>query len=325
MDCTHCGQSSGCEVLYTPECEGYHPYATSSTDGSVGDEGGGRGEGGEGGERGRGRELGGSEGKEDGGSVFCYLEDNHTSVVGMREVAAIRRARIICTTEQDMVDASQYTSASSDKPVSDSHTAAPTERGAPSCDSVEQDSTQHRDAETKPEGYDLLGNYIDCSSHSLSAPFHLFAYPAQSNFSGRKYPLSWIKDIPSGRVCVAGLPQNLCGSWLVLLDAASHISTNPLDLSEHAAHFVTLSFYKMFGFPTGLGALLVRADCAHLLHKEYYGGGTVMATISRNRFHLPRPQLHDRYVRFRPARVWYRTGFGSYFVCCLMLFLLFVM
>ena len=55
MDCVHRGQSSGCEVLYTPECEGHHPYAPGSADGSVGDEGGGRGEGGEG-ERRRGRE-----------------------------------------------------------------------------------------------------------------------------------------------------------------------------------------------------------------------------------------------------------------------------
>lgn len=240
--------------------------------------------------------------------MFCYLEDNHTSVVGMREVAALHGARVVCTTEQDIVDTSQCTSVSSDRPVSNDHTAFPIERGRPPYNSVEQTSTQRMDAQTKPEKHHL---FDDQSALSPSAPFHLFAYPAQSNFSGRKYPLSWIQDISSGRVHMAGLPQNLSGFWLVLLDAASHVSTNPLDLSEHAAHFVTLSFYKMFGFPTGLGALLVRADCAHLLHKEYYGGGTVMATVSRKRFHIPRPQLHDRYVRFRQASVRWKTGFDS--------------
>ena len=32
----------------------------------------------------------------DGGSVFCYLEDNHTSVVGMREVALSCGAGVVC-------------------------------------------------------------------------------------------------------------------------------------------------------------------------------------------------------------------------------------
>ena len=30
------------------------------------------------------------------GSVFCYLEDNHTSVVGMREVALSCGAGVVC-------------------------------------------------------------------------------------------------------------------------------------------------------------------------------------------------------------------------------------
>ena len=44
---------------------------------------------------------------ERGGSVFCYLEDNHTSVVGMREVAAQLGAFVVCTTVQDIVNRSE--------------------------------------------------------------------------------------------------------------------------------------------------------------------------------------------------------------------------
>lgn len=80
----------------------------------------------------------------------------------------------------------------------------------------------------------------------------------------------------------------------MVLDAAALVSTSPLELSPSGPHFVTLSFYKMFGFPTGLGALLVRRDCAALLSKVYYGGGTVKATDSWSMFHVPRDQLHDR-------------------------------
>lgn len=83
---------------------------------------------------------------------------------------------------------------------------------------------------------------------------------------------------------------------MVVLDAASYVSTSPLDLSSPLTtpHFVTLSFYKLFGFPTGLGALLVRKDCAGLLSKAYYGGGTVKATDSWSRFHVTKDRLHSR-------------------------------
>ncbi len=36
------------------------------------------------------------------------------------------------------------------------------------------------------------------------------------------------------------------------LDAAALLSTSSLDLSHYPADFVTLSFYKIFGYPTGL-------------------------------------------------------------------------
>ena len=51
--------------------------------------------------------------------------------------------------------------------------------------------------------------------------------------------------------------------WKVLLDAAAFAPTQPLDLSQFPADFVAVSFYKMFGYPTGLGALLVRPPPLH--------------------------------------------------------------
>lgn len=43
---------------------------------------------------------------------------------------------------------------------------------------------------------------------------------------------------------------------MVVLDCAAYTATSPLDLSATPADFVCVSFYKMFGFPTGLGALV---------------------------------------------------------------------
>lgn len=121
---------------------------------------------------------------------------------------------------------------------------------------------------------------------------HLLAYPAQCNFSGRRYPLEWIKDVHTGRLRING--HQLGHNWHVLLDAAAFVGTASLDLSLYPADFVSISFYKMFGYPTGLGALLVRTDCQFLLEKSYFGGGTVQATISGENFRVFRSGLSDK-------------------------------
>lgn len=46
--------------------------------------------------------------------------------------------------------------------------------------------------------------------------------------------------------------------WDVLLDAAAYVPTSTLNLSSVQPDFVACSFYKMFGYPTGVGCLLVR-------------------------------------------------------------------
>lgn len=95
----------------------------------------------------------------------------------------------------------------------------------------------------------------------------LFAYPAQSNMNGERLPLKWASR-------VRGSPQH--ENTYTLLDAAALVSTTPLDLSNHVAapDFVSMSFYKIFGFPD-LGALIVRKASAHVLwRRKYFGGGT---------------------------------------------------
>ncbi|XP_054266776.1 molybdenum cofactor sulfurase 2 isoform X2 [Macrosteles quadrilineatus] len=118
----------------------------------------------------------------------------------------------------------------------------------------------------------------------------LFVYPAQCNFSGVKYPLSWVHKVQQG-----ALDNGRSHRWFCLLDAATLVSTNTLDLSAVRPDFVCLSFYKMFGLPTGLGALLVRNTSTPVLHKRYYGGGTVQVAMSSKPVHVLRPSLHERF------------------------------
>jgi len=60
--------------------------------------------------------------------------------------------------------------------------------------------------------------------------------------AGVKYPLSWIQQIKAKSTDKA--------QWRVLIDAAAYVPTQPLDLRKVNPDFVTLSFYKMFGYPT---------------------------------------------------------------------------
>jgi selenocysteine lyase/cysteine desulfurase len=102
---------------------------------------------------------------------------------------------------------------------------------------------------------------------------NLFAYPAQSNFSGVKHPLD----------LVAAAHER---GWDVLLDAAAYVPTNRLDLQEVRPDFVVLSFYKMFGYPTGVGCLLVRRDAIGRLRRPWYAGGTVNFATIQGRMHM---------------------------------------
>jgi molybdenum cofactor sulfurtransferase len=169
---------------------------------------------------------------------FVYLQDNHTSVLGMRAYAKAMK----CITFDDAFNAL-------------------------SCDTG------------SGEGKD------DCNS--------LFVFPAQSNFSGVKYPVAWIERVQRG--ALNRLLEQDCRNWFVALDASSYVATNELDLSTVKPDFVTLSFYKIFGYPTGLGALLVRNSSCHVLKKRYFGGGTVLMAQTLENTAVLRDAVHERF------------------------------
>ena len=70
----------------------------------------------------------------------------------------------------------------------------------------------------------------------------------------------------------------------MLLDAAAFVPANRLDLDAVQPDFVSISFYKMFGYPTGVGCLLARRDALARLARPWFAGGTVnFATCRRGR------------------------------------------
>lgn len=176
--------------------------------------------------------------------TFAYLQDNHTSVLGMREL--VQTPNIKCITKDVL---------------------------------LEKNNNNLNSPKT------LCDREISKS---------LLVFPAQCNFSGFKYPLDLIEKIQSNDF--RGMENmDVPGNWYICLDAASYVSTNYLDLNKYHPDFVCISFYKLFGYPTGLGALIVSKRGEMALNKHYYGGGTVKIALSDRNWHRKRDIFHERF------------------------------
>ena len=118
---------------------------------------------------------------------------------------------------------------------------------------------------------DRLAGYLNEAETGAS---NLLAYPAQSNFSGVRHSLEWIE-----RAQARG--------WDVLLDAAAFVPTNRLDVGRWHPDYVPISFYKIFGYPTGVGALLARKPALAKLHRPWFAGGTItVASVQGDRYYM---------------------------------------
>ena len=112
----------------------------------------------------------------------------------------------------------------------------------------------------------------------------LLAFPFRSNFSGVAHPLALVA-------------QARALGCDVLLDAAGLGAAGGLSLREHPADFVALSFYKLFGLPTGVGALVARREALARLRRPWFAGGAV-AYVSVE---------HDRH-RLLPGHAGFEDG-----------------
>jgi len=104
---------------------------------------------------------------------------------------------------------------------------------------------------------------LDEPEAHLPACGGLVALPAQSNFSGVRHPLDLVS-----RVHDLGFD--------VLLDVAAYAASSRLDLRACPADFAVLSFHKLFGYPTSVGALIARRGSMARLRRPWFAGGTVV-------------------------------------------------
>ncbi|KAJ3679297.1 hypothetical protein LUZ60_017308 [Juncus effusus] len=195
-------------------------------------------------------------------SIYAYSLENHNSVLGIREYALNKGASVLA------VD-------------------------------IEKNEGQNAKIESDEFSVQIVKRAVqkrgesNSSQNAQNEAYNLFAFPSECNFSGEKFPLSIVDSIKKDGSKVLSHTQNNRGKWMVLIDAAKGSATDPPDLGKYKADFVVFSFYKIFGYPTGLGALLVRNDAAHLLKKTYFSGGTVTASISDIDFVKRREKIEE--------------------------------
>lgn len=84
----------------------------------------------------------------------------------------------------------------------------------------------------------------------------------QSNVSNFKIPLA-----------IATHAASL--GYHTMVDAAALAPTSIINLSDYAIDAMVISFYKMFGYPTGVGALVVKKSFLMQLRRPWFAGGTV--------------------------------------------------
>ncbi|KAF8910863.1 PLP-dependent transferase [Mucidula mucida] len=109
---------------------------------------------------------------------------------------------------------------------------------------------------------DILNrNRAQTQENRKAAPC-LFALTGQSNVTNSKSPLSLLFYASSL-------------GYYTLLDAAALAPTSVVNLTETPVDAMAISFYKMFGFPTGVGALVVKKSFLKQLKRPWFAGGTV--------------------------------------------------
>ncbi|MFI5716172.1 aminotransferase class V-fold PLP-dependent enzyme [Nocardia sp. NPDC051750] len=166
------------------------------------------------------------------GTRYVTTSDNHNSVIGIREYAAVRGARVAY---------------------------------------IPIDTPDLRTSEAAMRT--ALRPHRKAFRSSATVRRGLFAYPAQSNFTGVQHPLDWVEAAHEY-------------GYDVLLDAAAYLPANTLDLSVVKPDFVPISWYKLFGYPTGVGCLVARRTALAALRRPWFAGGTIAAASLQGDWHV---------------------------------------
>ena len=122
----------------------------------------------------------------------------------------------------------------------------------------------------------------------LGGPPGLFALTGLSNVTNSKNPLSLI-----------AYASDL--GYSTLLDAAALAPSSKISLSDTPADAMAISFYKMFGFPTGVGCLVAKKSFLRQLKRPWFAGGTVDVVQVPGSGYTAAQQVHEQFEVLSPS------------------------
>ena len=110
----------------------------------------------------------------------------------------------------------------------------------------------------------------------------LFALTGLSNVTNSKNSLSLIT-----------YASNL--GYNTLLDAAALAPSSKISLRRTPADAMAISFYKMFGFPTGVGCLVAKRSFLRQLKRPWFAGGSVDVVQVPGTGFTPAREIHEQF------------------------------
>jgi molybdenum cofactor sulfurtransferase len=91
-----------------------------------------------------------------------------------------------------------------------------------------------------------------------------------------------------------------------LLDAAALAPSSSISLSDYPQlDAMAVSFYKMFGFPTGVGALIVKKSFLARLERPWFAGGNVSVVQVPGTLVTRTHHIHEQFEVYFLATFYY--------------------
>ncbi|KAJ6488903.1 pyridoxal phosphate-dependent transferase [Mycena sanguinolenta] len=138
---------------------------------------------------------------------------------------------------------------------------------------------------TKTGGFDVPTAHRILSEQKSDSPEiapSLFVMTGQSNITNTNTPLKTISKAASL-------------GYYTVLDAAALAATSIISLTECPVDGMVVSFYKMFGFPTGVGALIAKKSFLRRLDRPWFAGGTVNIVQVPGKIVTRSDELHEQF------------------------------
>ncbi|KAL7496760.1 hypothetical protein ACHAWT_004907 [Skeletonema menzelii] len=249
-------------------------------------------------------------------SMLLYPNNVHTSVIGMRNIPLERGSTFHCVSIDELLKATPHWFRSLvDSTISYKTTTPKSHEPVGFCEEKKDENIEC--SNTSQQSWFHAAEEDPALISNTTWVHHLLVLPLECNFSGDRF--DWSHTVAAARASsfctqlqfTTG-QLRVCHKWSILLDSAKAAATSPVDLPNACApDFAVASFYKMFGYPTGLGVLImkkrpkpkritsVREEAMISSSEElwvdrkysprhYFGGGSVDVVLPQKDFVVPR-------------------------------------